>query len=82
MAKFAGKSVTLQHKLSPKKTDVLPNRYPCEMDELASQFLDSNQIAIELTVALLLGALIGLERGWGHATRKPASASPAFVPMP
>ena len=34
------------------------------MDELATEFLDNNQVAIQLTMALLLGALIGLERGW------------------
>ena len=41
------------------------------MDELATQFLDSNQVAIQLAVALLLGALIGLERGWEARNREP-----------
>ncbi|WP_372966130.1 MgtC/SapB family protein [Marinobacter sp.] len=34
------------------------------MDDLASQFIISNQTAIHLALALLLGAIIGLERGW------------------
>ncbi|MFL1407577.1 MgtC/SapB family protein [Marinobacter sp. M1N3S26] len=41
------------------------------MDELATAFLDSNQVAIQLAVALLLGALIGLERGWEARHREP-----------
>ncbi|MBB3332085.1 uncharacterized membrane protein (DUF4010 family) [Halomonas campaniensis] len=34
------------------------------MDDVASQFIAANQTAIELAVALMLGALIGIERGW------------------
>ncbi|QTP53941.1 MgtC/SapB family protein [Billgrantia sulfidoxydans] len=34
------------------------------MDDLASDFLADNTVLIELAVALLLGALIGIERGW------------------
>ncbi|GGY84357.1 MgtC/SapB family protein [Marinobacter zhanjiangensis] len=34
------------------------------MDDIASSFLENNEVAIQLAVALLLGALIGLERGW------------------
>ncbi|WP_416139616.1 MgtC/SapB family protein [Halomonas sp. HK25] len=34
------------------------------MDDVAGQFIASNQTAIQLAVALLLGALIGIERGW------------------
>ncbi|MDI5891513.1 MgtC/SapB family protein [Halomonas rhizosphaerae] len=34
------------------------------MDDVASQFLTANDSAIRLGVALLLGALIGIERGW------------------
>ncbi|MFC4260691.1 MgtC/SapB family protein [Marinobacter lacisalsi] len=40
------------------------------MDEVASSFLENNLIAIQLAVALLLGALIGLERGWGARHKK------------
>ena len=35
------------------------------MDDVAAQFLASNRTMIHLTVALLLGAIVGLERGWG-----------------
>ncbi|WP_163557984.1 MgtC/SapB family protein [Halomonas sp. NO4] len=34
------------------------------MDDVASQFITANESAIQLGVALLLGALIGIERGW------------------
>jgi uncharacterized membrane protein (DUF4010 family) len=34
------------------------------MDEFAEQFIANNQITIRLAVALLLGAIIGLQRGW------------------
>ncbi|WP_458525614.1 MgtC/SapB family protein [Onishia taeanensis] len=34
------------------------------MDEVTQEFLSSHHLAIRLTLALLLGALIGLERGW------------------
>lgn len=40
------------------------------MDDVASQFLASNQTTINLAVALLLGAIIGLERGWGAREQK------------
>ena len=35
------------------------------MDDVAAQFLASNRTMIHLTLALLLGAIVGLERGWG-----------------
>jgi uncharacterized membrane protein (DUF4010 family) len=41
------------------------------MDELAQQFLDNNATAVNLFIALLLGAVVGLERGWG--SRKKAA---------
>lgn len=50
---------------------MLPDRIRCPVDEVASSFLDHNEVAIELAVALLLGALIGLERGWEARTKKP-----------
>lgn len=34
------------------------------MDDVASQFLTANEPAIRLGVALLLGTLVGIERGW------------------
>ncbi|MCH4564178.1 MgtC/SapB family protein [Halomonas sp. EGI 63088] len=34
------------------------------MDDVASQFIAANETALRLAVALLLGALIGIERGW------------------
>lgn len=34
------------------------------MDELASQFINTNQTALRLLSALLIGMLIGIERGW------------------
>ncbi len=34
------------------------------MDDFTSQFIAANQTAIQLAVAFLLGALIGIERGW------------------
>lgn len=40
------------------------------MDELTESFLSTNQTAIRLAVALLLGALIGLERGWEAREKK------------
>ncbi|MCB1706318.1 MAG: MgtC/SapB family protein [Halioglobus sp.] len=40
------------------------------MDDVFSQFLASNQTALHLAVALLLGAIIGLERGWDSRERK------------
>lgn len=40
------------------------------MDDVASQFLMSNQTIINLAVALLLGAIIGLERGWDAREQK------------
>ncbi|XGA78768.1 MgtC/SapB family protein [Halomonas sp. CH40] len=35
------------------------------MDEVTNQFMANNQTTIDLAVALMLGAIIGLERGWG-----------------
>lgn len=41
------------------------------MDDVTHQFLANNQATIHLAVALLLGAIIGLQRGWG--TKEKAS---------
>ncbi|RRQ24716.1 DUF4010 domain-containing protein [Guyparkeria sp. SCN-R1] len=41
------------------------------MDGLTSQFLQDNQTLALLAVALLLGALIGLERGWSTRQQEP-----------
>ncbi len=41
------------------------------MDDVATSFITNNEIAIQLAVALLLGALIGLERGWEARAKKP-----------
>ncbi len=41
------------------------------MDGLTSQFLQDNQSLVLLTVALMLGALIGLERGWSSREKEP-----------
>lgn len=41
------------------------------MDQVATRFIDSNQIIIQLATALLLGALIGLERGWEARNKEP-----------
>lgn len=35
------------------------------MDDVAARFVASNHTLIHLAVALLLGAIVGLERGWG-----------------
>ncbi len=40
------------------------------MDDIASEFLADNAILMELAVALLLGALIGIERGWSARKRE------------
>lgn len=40
------------------------------MDDVANQFITSNQTIINLAVALLLGAIIGLERGWDAREQK------------
>ncbi|QSP93356.1 DUF4010 domain-containing protein [Marinobacter salinisoli] len=40
------------------------------MDEVTSQFITTNQTTINLAVALLLGAIIGLERGWDARDQK------------
>ncbi|MBQ0747007.1 MAG: MgtC/SapB family protein, partial [Marinobacter sp.] len=40
------------------------------MDDVASQFLATNQTTLNLAVALLLGAIIGLERGWDAREQK------------
>ncbi|WP_439531904.1 MgtC/SapB family protein [Marinobacter adhaerens] len=40
------------------------------MDDVAAQFLAGNQTTLNLAVALLLGAIIGLERGWGAREQK------------
>src|SRR5690554_1686709 len=41
------------------------------MDNLTSQFLQENRTLALLAVALLLGALIGLERGWSAREQEP-----------
>src|SRR5690554_8164543 len=40
------------------------------VDDVASQFIASNQTTINLAVALLLGAIVGLERGWDVREQK------------
>lgn len=40
------------------------------MDDVTAQFLVSHQTTINLAVALLLGAIIGLERGWDARDQK------------
>lgn len=40
------------------------------MDEVAAQFLAHNRTTLDLAIALLLGALIGLQRGWSARDRK------------
>ncbi|MDX1754582.1 MAG: MgtC/SapB family protein [Marinobacter sp.] len=40
------------------------------MDEVTTQFLTNNQTTFDLALALLLGALIGLQRGWKARERK------------
>ncbi|KTG17292.1 MULTISPECIES: DUF4010 domain-containing protein [unclassified Guyparkeria] len=40
------------------------------MDSLTGQFLQENQSLVLLTVSLLLGALIGLERGWSSRQKE------------
>src|SRR5690554_1005416 len=41
------------------------------MESYAEQFVSEQQIVIRLAVALLLGALTGLERGWATRSQKP-----------
>jgi uncharacterized membrane protein (DUF4010 family) len=40
------------------------------MNNVASQFLTGNQTTLNLAIALLLGAIIGLERGWDTREQK------------
>ncbi|AOY88322.1 hypothetical protein BKP64_09180 [Marinobacter salinus] len=40
------------------------------MDDVTAQFLTSHQTTIHLAIALLLGAIIGLERGWDAREQK------------
>ncbi len=40
------------------------------MDDVAAHFLQSNQTTINLAIALLLGGIIGLERGWEAREQK------------
>ncbi|MBB3141046.1 MgtC/SapB family protein [Halomonas organivorans] len=40
------------------------------MDEVTAQFITAHEAALRLTVALLLGALIGIERGWAAREKK------------
>ncbi|KEF32854.1 hypothetical protein D777_00416 [Marinobacter nitratireducens] len=40
------------------------------MDDVAAQFLSNHQTTIRLAIALLLGAIIGLERGWEARDQK------------
>ncbi|MBW4935987.1 MgtC/SapB family protein [Marinobacter sp. F4206] len=40
------------------------------MDDVAAQFITNNQTTLHLAVALLLGAIIGLERGWDARDQK------------
>jgi uncharacterized membrane protein (DUF4010 family) len=41
------------------------------VDDVAALFISSNQTTINLAIALLLGAIIGLERGWDAREQKP-----------
>lgn len=41
------------------------------MDQVANDFFTGNVVALELALALLLGTLIGLERGWDAREKKP-----------
>ncbi|MDI9246025.1 MgtC/SapB family protein [Marinobacter sp. CHS3-4] len=41
------------------------------MDDIAVNFLDNHATAINLLIALLLGAVVGLERGWGSRNKAP-----------
>lgn len=40
------------------------------MDDVTSQFLTGNQNTINLAIALLLGAIVGLQRGWDAREQK------------
>lgn len=40
------------------------------MEDVATQFITSNRTTINLAIALLLGAIIGLERGWDAREQK------------
>ena len=40
------------------------------MDDVTTQFLTNNRTTLNLAIALLLGALIGLQRGWKARERK------------
>ena len=40
------------------------------MDDVAHQFLQANHTLINLAIALLLGAIVGLERGWDAREQK------------
>lgn len=40
------------------------------MNDVAAQFLTGNQMTLRLALALLLGAIIGLERGWDARDQK------------
>ena len=41
------------------------------MENYAEQFVNEQQVIIQLAVALLLGALTGLQRGWAAREQKP-----------
>jgi len=41
------------------------------MEDLFEQFITTNQDALHLIVALLLGTLIGIQRGWQARDRDP-----------
>jgi uncharacterized membrane protein (DUF4010 family) len=57
-----GAMLARAHRSSHPDNKHLESRAP--MEEVTRQFLDANQPLIRLAVALLLGALIGIERGW------------------
>ncbi len=40
------------------------------MEDVATHFIDTHQTTINLAIALLLGAIIGLERGWDSRQQK------------
>ena len=52
------------------------------MDDVASQFIASNQTTINLAVALLLGAIVGLERGWELGEEKMRQRISGIVEQP
>jgi uncharacterized membrane protein (DUF4010 family) len=48
------------------------------MDDLAQQLLTNHATTINLFIALLLGAVVGLERGWGSRQKAPGERVAGF----